>query len=109
MLFLLLCGAVPWMNHVDGPDNDSPKKRWIEYDSQVLNALFCVTGFGLFPWRLRDAYLLCRARTGHEVALRSLAAIHEWYVIEFARWWTLDTVVWLYIANSLIQVVMGFA
>lgn len=31
-------------------------------DSQILNALFCVTGFGLMPWRFRDLYYLSRWR-----------------------------------------------
>jgi hypothetical protein len=51
------------MNHPDGGDADSsPRKIWIEIDSQILNALFCVTGFGLAPWRFRDLYWYIQAR-----------------------------------------------
>ncbi|KXT12732.1 hypothetical protein AC579_8898 [Pseudocercospora musae] len=70
MLFLLLCNASPAMCHVrrngvwlhDCNDIDSPRRIWIEIDSQILNALFCVTGFGLAPWRFRDLYYLMRYR-----------------------------------------------
>ncbi|GFF57894.1 hypothetical protein IFM46972_10937 [Aspergillus udagawae] len=37
---------------------------WVEIDSQLLNALFCVMGFGLAPWRIRDLYLWCHWRLG---------------------------------------------
>lgn len=48
MLFFLLLKTAPAMNHPDGGDADSsPRKIWLEIDSQILNALFCVTGFGL--------------------------------------------------------------
>lgn len=71
MLFLLLCNAAPamcwalddqegWMrdcNHLQ-----SARRIWLEVDSQILNALFCVTGFGLIPWRFRDLYYLLRWR-----------------------------------------------
>lgn len=71
MLFLLLCNAAPAMcNAPDGnggtyfncDDLYSPRRVWIEVDSQILNALFCVTGFGLIPWRFRDLYYLLRWR-----------------------------------------------
>ncbi|KAK0640271.1 hypothetical protein DIS24_g9496 [Lasiodiplodia hormozganensis] len=54
MLFLLLCNASPAMCHPTCNDINSPRRIWIEIDSQILNALFCVTGFGLVPWRFRD-------------------------------------------------------
>lgn len=57
MLFFLLLKAAPAMNHPSANDNSSPRKIWLEIDSQILNALFCVTGFGLAPWRFRDLYL----------------------------------------------------
>lgn len=50
------------MNHPSADDNSSPRKIWLEIDSQILNALFCVTGFGLAPWRFRDYYWLNRIR-----------------------------------------------
>ncbi|KAH6874043.1 hypothetical protein B0T10DRAFT_610820 [Thelonectria olida] len=61
MLFFLLLKAAPAMNHPSANDNNSPRKKWLEIDSQILNALFCVTGFGLAPWRFRDLYLFTSA------------------------------------------------
>lgn len=85
MLFLLLCNAAPAMC-LDGDCDhiDSPRRIWIETDSQILNALFCVTGFGLAPWRFRDAYLLFRYRLrGDRRALRALAGVHRgWFRLE---------------------------
>ncbi len=85
MLFLLLCNAAPAMC-LDGDCNhiDSPRRIWIETDSQILNGLFCVTGFGLAPWRFRDAYHLFRYRYGKDQkALRALAGIHRgWFRLE---------------------------
>ena len=71
MLFLLLCNAAPAMcwalDEHDGWIRDcdhlySSRRIWMEIDSQILNALFCVTGFGLIPWRFRDLYYLLRWR-----------------------------------------------
>jgi hypothetical protein len=60
---------------------DSPRRKWIEWDSQILTALFCVTGFGLIPWRFRDFYYLLQYRVWHnEEGLRRLGGIHRgWY------------------------------
>ncbi|OAQ88154.1 COBW domain-containing protein [Purpureocillium lilacinum] len=84
MLFLLLCNASPAMCHPTCDDINSPRRIWIEIDSQILNALFCVTGFGLAPWRFRDLYFLLRYRLQHrEEALRRLAGIHRgWFRLE---------------------------
>jgi hypothetical protein len=62
-------------------DIDSPRRVWVEIDSQILNALFCVTGFGLIPWRFRDLYFLLQYRLrGNDQGLRRLAGIHRgWY------------------------------
>lgn len=84
MLFLLLCNASPAMCAATGGDCNainSPRRIWIEIDSQILNALFCVTGFGLIPWRFRDLYYLLKWRVGkRETALRRLAGIHNgWF------------------------------
>ena len=89
MLFLLLIGGgqefmcYPPGSHGEKSCNniDSPRRIWIEIDSQILNALFCVTGFGLIPWRFRDFYYLIKYRIGHDVsALRRLAGIHRgWF------------------------------
>ncbi|EEH36524.2 hypothetical protein PAAG_06942 [Paracoccidioides lutzii Pb01] len=47
----------------------------------ILNALFCVTGFGLIPWRFRDfCYLLQWRLMNSHTALRKLAGIHRaWF------------------------------
>lgn len=93
MLFLLLCNAsrpMCWAPiHVPGTeghrspaaslalgkkyptyfncnDINSPRRIWLEIDSQILNSLFCVTGFGLIPWRFRDLYYLLRWRLTSE-------------------------------------------
>jgi hypothetical protein len=59
-------------------DIESPRRKWIEYTSQILNALFCVTGFGLAPWRFRDLYYLLQYRVmKRQLGLRRLAAIHN--------------------------------
>ncbi|KAG8406911.1 hypothetical protein J3459_018548 [Metarhizium acridum] len=81
MLFLLLCDAAPAMCHPTCNDINSPRRIWIEIDSQILNALFCVTGFGLAPWRFRDLYFLLQYRFSKKViALRRLAGIHRgWF------------------------------
>ncbi|EWC45304.1 hypothetical protein DRE_00703 [Drechslerella stenobrocha 248] len=82
MIFLLLCNAAPAMRGPYGAsDNRSARSKWIEIDSQILNALFCVTGFGLIPWRFRDFYYLMRYRIKHDpVALNHLANIHRgWF------------------------------
>lgn len=76
--------AAPAMCHPSCNDIDSPRRKWIEWDSQILNALFCVTGFGLAPWRFRDLYFLLRYRLrGETLALRRLAGIHRgWFRLE---------------------------
>ena len=89
MLFLLLIGGgsqfmcYPAYLHGIKACNDlySPRRIWIETDSQILNALFCVTGFGLIPWRFRDLYYLLQYRVrGQYDALRKLAGIHRgWF------------------------------
>lgn len=84
MLFLLLCNAAPAMCKPTCDDINSPRRIWIEIDSQILNALFCVTGFGLVPWRFRDFYYLMKYHIrGDQVALRRLAGIHkDWFRLE---------------------------
>ncbi|PSN68103.1 hypothetical protein BS50DRAFT_461585, partial [Corynespora cassiicola Philippines] len=84
MLFLLLCNAAPAMCTPTCNDIQSPRRIWIEIDSQVLNALFCVTGFGLAPWRFRDLYWWAWWRIGgskrNETGIRRLAGIHRgWF------------------------------
>lgn len=81
MLFLLLCNASPAMCYPTCNDINSPRRVWIEYDSQILTALFSLTAFGLAPWRFRDLYYLLKYRLGHKQdALRRLAGIHrDWF------------------------------
>ena len=89
MLFLLLIGGgkefmcYPPGSHGQKDCNNlnSPRRVWIEIDSQILNALFCVTGFGLIPWRFRDLYYLLQFRIrGRADALRRLGGIHRsWF------------------------------
>ncbi|KAL8737380.1 MAG: hypothetical protein Q9181_001755 [Wetmoreana brouardii] len=89
MLFLLLIGGgnqymcFPPGSHGEKDCNNinSPRRIWIEIDSQILNALFCVTGFGLIPWRFRDFYYLLKWRVGKKYdGLRKLAGIHRsWF------------------------------
>lgn len=81
MLFLLLCNASPAMCYPDCNDINSPRRKWVEYDSQVLTALFSLTGFGLAPWRFRDLYYLMKFRLqGRHDGLRRLAGIHrDWF------------------------------
>jgi len=74
MLFFLLLNAAPAMAVPTADDDYSPRKIWLEIDSQILNALFCVTGFGLAPWRFRDLYFFVRAAQFKDVdAMRRLA------------------------------------
>jgi hypothetical protein len=81
MLFLLLCNASPAMCKPTCNDINSPRRVWIEIDSQILNALFCVTGFGTIPWRFRDLYYLLQYRIQKkEIGLRRLAGINRgWF------------------------------
>lgn len=62
-------------------DINSPRRIWVEITSQIMNALFCVTGFGLIPWRFRDLWLLMKWRfKGNQEALSKLRKIH-------GGWW----------------------
>lgn len=82
MIFFLLLNAAPAMCNPSCNDkHTSARQIWIEIDSQVLNALFCVTGFGLIPWRFRDFYYLMRWRAMHDFsAHRRLAGLYRgWY------------------------------
>ncbi|GAW25922.1 putative alpha-l-rhamnosidase c protein [Rosellinia necatrix] len=116
MLLLLLVGAAPemcWVNGRRDCDNiESPRRLWIEIDSQILTALFSATGFGLAPWRIRDLYLLLRYRINKDrKALRRLAGVHRHWLrlegsdelqptlgpknIEETTLWRMDFIAWL--------------
>ncbi|KLJ08809.1 hypothetical protein EMPG_15755 [Blastomyces silverae] len=81
MIFFLLLNVAPAMCNPSCTAPESARQIWIEIDSQILNALFCVTGFGLIPWRFRDFYYLLqwRVMNNHD-ALRKLAGVHRgWF------------------------------
>lgn len=81
MIFFVLLNAAPAMCHPTCDAISSPRKKWIERDSQILNALFDVTGLGLLPWRCRDCYYLIQWKffKNHE-GHRRLAGIYRgWY------------------------------
>lgn len=84
MLFLILVHAAPAMGHPSYNDNYSGAKIWLEIDSQILTALFCVTAFGLIPWRFRDLYYLLQWRwRKNPDGLRRLAGIHRgWFRLQ---------------------------
>lgn len=108
MLFLILIGAAPAMNKHDSPDSDdTPGKRWIEIDSQVLNGLFCLTGFGLMPQRTKHLYFLIKGQIkGKETTERQLMKRYTWY-IPGRNWPQLATVLYLYELNSVFQIFMA--
>jgi hypothetical protein len=132
MLFFLLLKAAPAMNHPDGGDADSSaRKIWIEIDSQILNALFCVTGFGLAPWRFRDLYWTARVvHFHHKPSMARLMAQNKawfrppaWYdeidpEKETATFtgerapptamWKLAFVVDMMVANTALQAVLSY-
>ncbi|PWY68436.1 hypothetical protein BO70DRAFT_366107 [Aspergillus heteromorphus CBS 117.55] len=58
------------MCHPDCNSLSSSRRVWIEIDSQVLDALLCVTGFGLAPWRIRDVYFWFLWRLGRSEQTR---------------------------------------
>lgn len=84
MLFLLLCNAAPTMCNPDCNDINSARRIWVETSSQVVNGLFCVTGFGLAPWRIRDLVLLLKYRIHKNTkALREVAGCHRgWFRLQ---------------------------
>ncbi|KAK9462748.1 uncharacterized protein V1516DRAFT_671028 [Lipomyces oligophaga] len=108
MLFLILVGAAPAMNHPDGPNGtDNAGKRWIEIDSQILNALFCVTGFGLMPQRTKHLiYLVYGQIKGTEATDKKLVRRYPWYK-PGRNWYALASVLYLYELNSVSQVFMA--
>ena len=95
MLFLILIGAA----NQTMPE-ELTRKIWIEIDSQILNALFCVTGIGLIPWRLRDLYHAYSPK--HFPDLR-----HHHSYTDNLTW--IRVVVWTFFANSLFQIGMAIS
>lgn len=108
MLFLLLVNAAPAMCHPTCHDINSSRRIWVEIDSQILNALFCVTGFGLIPWRFRDLYLLMRYRIrGDTAAWDRLRGVHHTWNTWLGKPWKVDLVVHLYCFNTYFQAVLA--
>ncbi|KAK0108618.1 hypothetical protein ONS95_003413 [Cadophora gregata] len=153
MLFLILIRATPAMSHPSWNSWGSGAKKWLEIDSQILNALFNVTGLGLIPWRFRDFYYLLQWRyRKNNDALRKLAGIHRgWFRLQgsqdlpihwdpktnelpegisesalclpislspdppltgerappTAKYWKLDFVIWAFVWNTLLQIVLN--
>jgi Protein of unknown function (DUF2985) len=133
MLFFLLLGAAPAMNHPSKDNINSPRKKWIEIDSQILNALFCVRGFGLAPWRFRDLWWLGKVRWRRDrYAMFRLGEKNKswfrpptWFLDEKGRgegekrvtftgnvapptrMWKLGFVVWMMVLNTLFQGVLA--
>ncbi|UJR30131.1 hypothetical protein I4U23_017672 [Adineta vaga] len=93
MLFLILVGAAN-----NSMPNEQTRKIWIEIDSQILNALFCVTGIGLIPWRVRDLYQVYREKHRRKV-------FHRHSYTTDLRW--IRVIIWTFIANSLFQIGMA--
>ncbi|KAF4332437.1 hypothetical protein FBEOM_13767 [Fusarium beomiforme] len=100
MLFFLLLKAAPAMNHPSADDDDSPRKKWLEIDSQILNALFCVTGFGLAPWRFRDLYLFVRAVHFNDRAAGNKAPP--------TPLWKLGFTIWMMVLNTILQAILCY-
>ena len=70
MLFFLLLKV--------GSMSQERKDIWIEIDSQILNALFCLTAWGLAPWRFRDLYWVAVWRSGNgDKSKRAIAKLAE--------------------------------
>ncbi|CAG7562032.1 unnamed protein product [Fusarium equiseti] len=81
MIFLLICNAAPAMCHPTCDDINSPRQKWIEIDSQILNALFCIPAFWLAPRRCIEFWKAVKYTTKKDkTALRQLAATYrEWF------------------------------
>ncbi|KAJ0343020.1 hypothetical protein COL922a_000347 [Colletotrichum nupharicola] len=108
MLFLLLCNASPAMCYPTCNDINSPRRKWVEWDSQIVNALFCVTGFGLAPWRFRDLYFLLQYRVLRKPeALCRLAGIHRGVRAPPTAIWKMDFVIWFNVWNTFLQCVLS--
>lgn len=134
MLFLLMCNATPAMCHPSCDSLDSSRRIWIEIDSQILNALFCVTGLGLAPWRIRDLYQwsfwrLGRSEATRQKGLNRLVEIHKnWFLKSQVSsvlpikdpqnspareratptpLWKMDVVVWGNILNTVFQICLA--
>lgn len=93
MLFLILVGAANMTM-----SNEETRKNWIEIDSQVLNALFCVTGIGLIPWRVHDVYQFYNKKHRAKLLKRHSYSTNPVWI---------QIIMWSFIANSLFQIGMA--
>jgi len=133
MIFLLLVNAAPAMCKPTCDDLFSPRRKWIEIDAQILNALFSLTAFGLIPWRFRDLYWLLvwrlgiRGATKKSLGLSHLAIAHKgWFRTQdvgevispglggndrlrapLTASWKMDFVVWSFVWNTLFQAILS--
>ncbi|KAK5998062.1 hypothetical protein PT974_00433 [Cladobotryum mycophilum] len=111
--------------------------KWLEVDSQILNALFCVTAFGLAPWRFRDLYFFIRAAhfknaaamrrlaeqnkswfrppawatQDEEMATTTMSATKSTFTGQLAPptpLWKLGFTIWMMVWNTLLQAVLCF-
>ncbi|KAJ5098380.1 hypothetical protein N7532_005381 [Penicillium argentinense] len=79
MLFFLLLNV--------GSLSKERKELWIEIDSQILNGLFCLTSWGLAPWRIRDTYWLLMWHFGSkEKSKRSVSQLAKRNASWFRIW-----------------------
>jgi hypothetical protein len=82
MLFFLLLNAAPAMNHPSPDDDNSPRKKWLDIVSQILNALFCVTGFfARAPYNVHftDFTSIVGTFIGLECGVAALAGLMSWW------------------------------
>ncbi|CZT04412.1 uncharacterized protein RAG0_10890 [Rhynchosporium agropyri] len=128
MLFFLLLGAAPAMKSPSKDADNSPRKIWLEFNTQILNALFCVNRFGLAPWRLRDSWWLQRMRISKDrEAMKRLSEQNASWVrppglftegeekrVTFTgevgpptKLWKLSFVVWMMVLNTAFQAALA--
>lgn len=109
-LIILLCDGAPAMSRTWGPDDikRSPRRLWIEICTQVLTGLFCITGLGLFPLRVRDVFLWVHGRhLGDIYSTNKLLKIHtNWFWAGFSSFWKLFLVIMLLMMSSVFQVLL---
>jgi hypothetical protein len=109
-LAILLADSAPAMSHKWGPDEVQNSQRgiWIEVCTQVLTALFCITGLGLLPTRARDLILIIRGQIlGDIYSSNRILRIHSnWFWAGFSRNWKMVLVSALFMISSVLQVLL---
>lgn len=91
--------------------HDSGRRSWIEVCTQVLTALFCISGLGLLPTRARDLYLIVRGQIlGDIYSSNRIRRIHSnWFWAGFSGNWKLVLVGVLFMTSSVLQVLLCVA